>query len=692
MSGTVPSAALQLLEQYSTATEIVAYWARQRGDALAYAFLKDGETEDARLTFGSLDRRARAVGRWLEDHGGAGERALLLYPPGLDFLVGFVGCLYAGVVAVPLYPPRPNRRDQRIVDITLDADARFALTTSDTTATAARASEHSPELKALQWCATDAIASAADDAPILPAARPGDLAYLQYTSGSTRSPKGAMVTHGNLISQIADIELAVRHPPDSVFVTWLPHFHDMGLVYGLLTSGCLGFPCYVMPPASFLQRPSRWLSAISRYRGSHSGAPNFGFELCVQRVTGEQKRDLDLSSWKVAFSGAEPVRARTLEAFAETFAGCGLSKGALSPAYGLAEATLKVTVEPPGSEPVYLSLRASELVKHRVVPAAGDGPDIKTVVGCGVAVTTEILIVNPYTLAPCGPDEVGEIWLRGPSIAQGYWRRADETRSLFRATPAGDERREYLRTGDLGFLRGGELFVTGRHKDLIIIRGRNHYPQDIEFSVQSSHPAFQSQAGAAFSVDVGEEERLVLVQEIDRHFRTIDIDEISAVVRERIAEEHELSPHALVLVKQNGIPKTSSGKVQRHACARAFLDGQLPALAEWRDSSPIGGGPAPSESASRLEAGAPTQEEIETFVSQRLSDRLGVAVDDIDLRQPFSTLGLDSLMAMEFHGELETWLSRPLSPTLFWNYPTIADLAACLAAVPDPASAPIGQG
>jgi acyl-CoA synthetase (AMP-forming)/AMP-acid ligase II/acyl carrier protein len=666
-----------LLRISPSLTAILRWRADHQAERLAYVFLEDGEVEAASLTYGRLDARARVLAKYLLDQGASGERALLLYPPGLDFLVALFACFYAGVVAVPLYAPRPNRRDPRIVDIARDADSRFALTTKDVAANLSRALKHSPELGELLWCATDEI----PDEPTLGAFlgegrnEHRDLAYLQYTSGSTRSPKGAMVTHGNLLAQLEDLELSVCHPPESVFVTWLPHFHDMGLVSGLLVPLCLGFPCYFMPPASFLQHPARWLNAISRYRATHSGAPNFAYELCCQRVTPEQKGSLDLSRWTVAFTGAEPVRAKTLHAFASEFASCGFSRAALCPAYGLAEATLKVTMKSPGRELTVLSLRPDELSRDRVVVAEGGGLDTRTLVGCGGPAATEILIVNPETHIPCGADEVGEIWLRGPSIAQGYWRRPEESRETFYASPSGgNERKRYLRTGDLGFLREGELFVTGRLKDLVIIRGRNHYPQDIELTVEGGHPAFRPGGAAAFSLDVEDEERLVVVQEVDRHYRDLDVGEVASAVRQRIADEHELSPYAIVLVRQNGIPKTSSGKVQRQACARAFVEGSLPVTAEWReerstDARELAGNRPPSRK------GAPTQEDIEAFVSRRLSTQLGIPPDEIDLRQPFSALGLDSQRALSFLGELETWLGRRLSPTLFWNYPTVAALA-----------------
>jgi acyl-CoA synthetase (AMP-forming)/AMP-acid ligase II/acyl carrier protein len=381
----------------------------------------------------------------------------------------------------------------------------------------------------------------------------------------------------------------------------------------------------------------------------------------------------------VACNGAEPVRSTTLDAFAAAFASCGFSRAALSPAYGLAEVTLMATMTPPGRAPRYLPVRSADLAGDRVVPAQEGENDTRTIVGCGGPVNTEVLIVNPETLVPCVAGQVGEIWLRGRSVARGYFGRPEESQATFAASPAsGDGTKRYLRTGDLGFLHEGELFVTGRLKDLVIIRGRNHYPQDIELTVEGCHPAFRPLGTAAFSIDIEDEERLVIVQELDRHARDVDAADVAARVRQRVADEHELSPWALVLVKTNGIPKTSSGKIQRQACRQAFLQGSLPVVAEWREQRRSS---ATSEARENVHESddRPTQEAIEDFVSQRLSSQLGVRPDDIDLRQPFTALGVDSARALTLLGEVEAWLGRPLSPTLFWNYPTISDLAAHLA-------------
>jgi acyl-CoA synthetase (AMP-forming)/AMP-acid ligase II/acyl carrier protein len=667
--------------------EILRWRADHEPHRLAYTFLEDGETTADSLTCGSLERQARAIASRLLGDGAAGERALLLHPPGLEFLVALFGCFYAGVTAVPLYPPKLNRRDRRWIDIARDSSARFALTTAPVLRGLQRGTIPSPELGAFTWIVPEDVHTDARPAPsaIGDGVLPDSLAYLQYTSGSTRAPKGVMVSHRNLMANIEDFQRAFQHSTDSVGLSWLPHFHDMGLVYGLLLPFALRFPCYFMPPAAFLQKPLRWLQAISRLGATHSGGPNFAYELCVDRVSPEQSQDLDLSTWIVAINGAEPVRRETLRKFGDAFARCGFSRTALCPGYGLAEATLRVTTSRVGREAADVVVSSEALGRGQVKEAAATDADAKALVSCGAPQAgTEVAIINYATLSPCSEDQVGEIWVNSASVATGYWNRPDESATVFQASVAGDEQqRRYLRTGDLGFLRGGELFVTGRIKDLIIVRGRNHYPHDIELTVQNCHAALRTDAGAAFSVEIDAEERLVVVQEIDRH-RHDAAKEAIAAIRTAIVDEHDIAPHAVVLVRQNEVPKTSSGKIQRRVCARAFLDGTLQIVAEWKVST-IERTDAPPVST----RGA---EEIVAFLQQKLASGLAVRSDEVDITEPFSSFGLDSLRTMELLSEMETWLGRPLSPTVFWNYPSIADLTAHLAGADSQSSGEDGRG
>ena len=518
------------------------------------------------------------------------ERALLLYPQGPDYIAAFFGCLYAGVIPIPACPPRPNQTLLRIQSIVEDAKPVIALTTSEVESKVREKYEQDGRFAQFSMLSTDALDTAAgaqlDEIACewrgSDVADRDSIAYLQYTSGSTGSPKGVMVTHGNLLRNLLDMDLVWKHTSDSVLVTWLPFFHDMGLIYGILEPLFKGFPCFFMSPLSFLQRPARWLQAISRHKATHSVAPNFAYELCARRVKPEDMTGSDLSRWTVAVNGAEPVRKETLDRFAAAFAPYGFRYDTFCPGYGLAEATLKVTAARRGDGPALLTVQRTLLERNRVV-AAQQGPDSQTLVGCGgTTIDTEVRIVRPESLTACEPGEVGEVWVSGSTVARGYWNRPDETASTFGAHLAGGDG-PFLRTGDLGFLKDGQLYITGRLKDLIIIRGQNHYPQDIEKSSEQSHAALRTQGYcAAFSIEFAGEERLVVVQEVDR--RNIDHpwDEVVGSIRQAVSEEHELQVHKVVLVKSGSIPRTTSGKIQRNACRRAYLGGVLPVLHESR--------------------------------------------------------------------------------------------------------------
>ncbi len=541
-------------------------------------FLVDGETQEAALTYGGLDRRARAVAALLQGQGLAGERALLVYPPGLDYIVALMGCLYAGVVAVPTYPPRLNRPDPRLQAIVGDSQAAAALTTGAILATLDQRVVHAPNMAALRWLPTDGIDAGLAEAWRDPNVRGDDLAFLQYTSGSTAAPRGAMVTHANALCNAAMIHTAVDATTDSRGVMWLPPYHDMGLVGGILQTVYSGAMTTFMSPFAFLQRPLRWLQTIARTRATHSGGPNFAFDLCVNKTAPEQRAALDLSSWRVAFTGAEPVRPDTLERFADAFAVSGFQREAFCPAYGLAEATLLVTCgKPPGSART-LDLDAAALEEHRAVPAKPDAPR-RMVTSCGPPLDGEtVAVVDPTTGARCPPGRIGEIWVSGPSVAQGYWNRPEESAEVFGARLTDSGEGPFLRTGDLGFMDGDELVITGRIKDLIIIDGRNHYPQDVEATVERAVAAVRTAGVAAFSVDDGGAERLVIVAEVERNRRTGDPQDVVRAIRRAAADEHAVSVHDVVLLRAGGIPKTSSGKIQRHACRAGYLAGTLDTL------------------------------------------------------------------------------------------------------------------
>ncbi|MFN7733334.1 MAG: aminotransferase class I/II-fold pyridoxal phosphate-dependent enzyme [Pirellula sp.] len=561
--------------------EVLRFWANTCPNKVAF-YLSDGEGDDSTcMTYAELDHAARATAvRILSKHP-QGSRCLLLYPPGtIEFVVGFFGCLYAGCVAVPAYPPRRNRKGARIQSIAEDCQASVALTTAESVNHIQKDDSTRNETSALDLIGTDAIdrsmAIQFIETPIVDS----HLAVLQYTSGSTGEPKGVMLTHGNLIRNCEIISHLFNENREAIGCSWLPTYHDMGLVGGILTPIFVGVTMVLMSPMTFLQRPVRWLRAISKFKASTSGGPNFAYQLCVDKVTDEELEGLDLSSWQVAFNGAEPVRASTLEQFSKRFGSVGFRHESHFPCYGMAETTLIVTGGPSRTAPTIRSFDGRQLDARRVSPGAPDTTGARSLVGCGVTTENErVLIVDPETRAELPEDQIGEIWVDSPSVGLGYWEKPDLSREVFTATTK-DGDGPFLRTGDLGFLSQGQLFVAGRVKDLIIVRGVNRYPQDIEQTVEECHESIASSAAAAFADDSGPRERLIITVEVQRSLED-DWNPVVQAIRRAVTAAHEIPPDAVVLVRHGSLPRTSSGKIQRHACLRGFRDDSLRVVHQW---------------------------------------------------------------------------------------------------------------
>ena len=653
-----------------TFVDLVRTRAATQPTDLAFRYLVDGEQEEIDLSNAELDRQARAVAAWLQSHGLSGQRALLLYPPGLEFIVAFYGCMYAGVVAVPVYPPRRNRSLNRIQAIADDAEAKVALTTDMIVARVNAVIDESPHLKALTWLSTDRVPGGLEDQWRPPAIDGETLAFLQYTSGSTGTPKGVMLNHRNLMHNSALIHYGFEHVRSGTGVFWLPSYHDMGLIGGVLQPLYVGRPNILMSPMSFLQKPFRWLSAISRFRGTTSGGPNFAYDLCVRKVTPEQRETLDLSTWHVAFNGAEPVREETIEQFCQMFGPCGFRREAFYPCFGMAEATLIVTGGQANDPPRIDWFDAAALGASKVVPAQPGAPGARALVGCGKALPDEkVVIADPATMTVCPEGRVGEVWVYGPSVAAGYWRQPEMTEKIFHAYLKDTGEGPFMRTGDLGFLRDGELYITGRIKDLIIFRGVNIYPQDIEQTVERSHACLVPNSGAAFTIEVDGHERLIVIQEVERRTRE-DLQQVIAAIRRAVSREHELNLDAVVLVEALSIPKTSSNKIQRHACRQAYLDGALSELArseghvelptekleknEKAEKPPRPNRPAPA--APREPQAKPACDAFDRVAEEVLEQVRIVARDRADglkLDDPITEIGLDSLERMEILASIE---------------------------------------
>lgn len=693
--------------------ELLQEQASHNSDQISYTFLKDGETQESRLTYRELDQKARTIAAHLQSIQASGSRALLIYPSGLDFISAFFGCLYAGVVAVPAYPPRANQNGARLLAIAKDAQTNLALTTSALLEKIKPSFSDFYDGPPFQWIETDQIDSGAATNWISNALDLETLALLQYTSGATGTPKGVMISHKNLLHNAVSIQHCFQDSESTVGVSWLPMHHDMGLMGGVLQPLYLGRPMILMSPTSFIQKPIRWLQAISNHHATTSGGPNFAYDLCRQKITPEQKAELDLSTWRTAFNGAESIRAQTLEDFTQYFQDCGFRHNAFCACYGMAEATLIISGTTSATPPKVIAVDGVALEQNRVRGTEEKTISTRQIVSCGRSDPGKTLaVVDPVTSIPCAENEVGEIWVSGTGLAQGYWARPDETASTFEAHLESADR-PYLRTGDLGFLQGEELFVTGRLKDVVIIRGRNHYPQDIEWTAQNSHPDLRAGHSSAFSVPVEGIERLVIMQEVERQaLRSLNSDEIFKAIRQTVSEGFHLQVYAIILLKPGSLPKTSSGKVQRSASRAAFLDNALESVGGWREaavdvaqiqqsaaallsklqaSSQISYASGPETSGSSDNRSdqpiSHSPADIELWMVANLSLYLEVPSREISVSEPFSNYGLDSSAAFALAAELSNWLGQDLDPTIFWEYPSIEALAKHLSAAQNQESA-----
>jgi len=656
--------------RFSTMVDVVRWQAQRRGDATAYIFLRDGEEDEARLTYRRIDQQARAIAARLRQRGAEGQRALLVYEPGVEYISAFYGCLYAGVVAVPAYPLDPlriHRTLPRLQAIVEDACAEFALTTGSILNWSEHLLRQTGNFRDV--LATDEISDELADEWREPDLATDTLAFLQYTSGSTGSPKGVMLDHSNLLHNLSMLDAADADGTSGVL--WVPPYHDMGLIGGVLLPAFRGKPAILMSPLAFVQRPIRWLQAISRYRGSSTGSPNFGFELCVRKIREEECQDLDLSCWTTAFNGAEPIRHDTLTAFAEKFAPFGFRSTTFCPCYGLAEATLFVTGAAVDAAPVVATFDADALENHRAIPVAEAERRRRKLVSSGRVTDEQLIrIVDPDTTRVCEDREVGEIWIGGPSVAQGYWQRPEESRQTFDAYLAEYDEGPFLRTGDLGFIHNGELFVTGRLKDLIIAGGRNHYPQDIEATVQQCHEALKQDGGAVFALERDDREQVIVVQEVLRP-RKWDLEAMVVEIREAIFEAHELAVDAIVLIQAGSLSKTTSGKVQRRTSRKRYLAGELQVVAQWSKGSA-------AESHAPVANGdkQPLQGKTETKLAELWREVFGLS--DVCRSDNFFDVGGHSLLAMQLISRIREVFAVELPLRCLFEGPTLSEMAQAI--------------
>ncbi|CAM4006667.1 hybrid non-ribosomal peptide synthetase/type I polyketide synthase [Pseudoalteromonas byunsanensis] len=665
--------------------------AKTRGDDIAYQYFFEDEQPSKPLTYAQLDQNAREIASQLKVHFKKGDRALLLYNSGFEFVEAFFACLYAGVVAVPAYPPKKNQNIDRLRSIIVDAGAAGALTTARINDIARPLFESEPSLTALPIYTTDERGGnlleplSWQDIDV----ESSDLAFLQYTSGSTGNPKGVMVDHANIIDNEEMMKQAFGHDQSTAIVSWLPHFHDMGLIFGIMHPIYIGAPAALMNPTYFLQKPLRWLKLLSETKALTSSAPNFAYDLCVDTVKDDELEALDLSNWRCALNGAEPVRASTLERFYQKFKRCGLTRQSISPCYGMAETTLFATGGRLSQLTKVLKLNAEQMHQGKAVLAAQyqqeqpfydfdalDNEQSYHAISCGVSWQNHtIAIVNPNSKQRCDEGTIGEIWVKGASVAKGYWQNEQATEETFNAYIAKEHDGPYLRTGDLGFIYQEELYVTGRCKDVLIFRGKNYYPQDIELTVTEAHDALDNNGGAAFSVPTENgDEGLVVVQQVKRTaLRKLNAEQVFLRVTQAIIEQHGITPYELVLIKPGRILKTSSGKIQRQENKRHYLSNCFEPVARSRDNQH-----KQSNTSSVKPTGSSFDKTMRDAVQKILKEVIAFEVDKdakaLDVDATFQSLGIDSMKAVRISGELMEIHNIELEATVLYEHPSIAQL------------------
>ncbi|MCK5764952.1 MAG: AMP-binding protein, partial [Bacteroidales bacterium] len=603
-----------------------------------YLLLEDGINETARITHDEAFNKARIIAGELQKHGSKGERVLLLFPTGLEFVVSLFACFLSGLIAVPAYPPHRKKANQRFLSILNDAKPAIILTTDRIRGDISIFDSDQKLVTGKKVLVYEELNFDRAEDWVDPKIGTDDIALLQYTSGSTGRPRGVIVSHANIIHNSECIRRSFGFDENLIGMNWLPNFHDMGLIGCLIQPAYVGGMNIIIPPLKFLQQPLNWFKNISKYKATNAGGPNFSYEYCIDKINDQELDDLDLSTISTMFCGAEPIRKKTLDQFTAKFGRASFRSQQFYPCYGLAESVLIVTGGDFRAEPIYLELDTRAMEENKVI-AAESGRDSRTLTACGYPwLGMSVTIVNPETKIICPKGEIGEIWAKGPSITQGYWDNAEETEKTFKAYLEGTEDGPWLRTGDLGFIHEGQLYVSGRMKDLIIIRGSNFFPNDIEHSVENCHEALRQNAGTAFSAEIGGEEKLIIIQEVERtHMHDFDEDEVFEAIRNAIYADHGIQPNIIILVRMGSIKKTSSGKTQRFAMRTVWANNELNILASWEM--------------------APEKENVATAIGFRpeflrewminwMAQKLELDPGKIDADKPISAYGLDSITAV----------------------------------------------
>ncbi|MFZ1756568.1 MAG: AMP-binding protein [Caldilineaceae bacterium] len=667
--------------------DILEWRALNQSGKIAYRFWLD-DNACYSLTYRELYLKIKHVAYHIREYIKPLDRVLVMHPPSLDYIINFFGCIYAGGIPVPVYPPRANEKAHLLESIIQDSTPKIALTSQDILARFLSKKDGIIQQYRIPLLNIETNFGAFDDIDVAKTSS-DDIAFLQYTSGSTSSPKGVMVAHENLLHNLYHLRKLFEVNGDSIGVSWLPPYHDMGLIGGVLLPVYTGFPVVLMSPTSFVQSPIRWLELISQYSGSLSGAPSFAYDLCVRSIFPQQREGLDLSSWKVAVNGAEPVRADVLRRFTDAYRPHGFQPQTFFPCYGMAEATLIVSGGSIGSIATTIKIDRNELQQGTAVEwtkGISSKQNAYEVVSCGFPISDQrTVIVNPDLNIECSENVVGEVWVSGPSITKGYWNQPDSTKEIYYARLEKWTGQNFLRTGDLGFLHNGELYIVGRLKDLIIIRGKNFHPSDIEATASGSHNALLPGNGAAFTISIDEEEKVVVVHEVKRECRNPDINDIAKSIISSVAENHGLRVDTVALIRCYSIPKTTSGKIQRGECKKRFLNENLKTLAIWSRE------PVFNEESSGSLSGTPNEvavtshhlssQDIEKWILEWISSKLDMSIGKINSNSAFWDVGLDSVSTVQMIKNLSDYLGIPLPATIVWDFTTVNSLARYLETV-----------
>ena len=668
------------MKLYKTLLDHLKHHTSKHPEQKVYIILKDGDSETMAITYKELLSEVKAIAVHLLKYGQTGHRALLLYEHAQDFIPAFLGCLHSGIIAVPAYPPDPirlNRSLPRLVSIYKDVQPQLVLTTTSNLALVDGLISMYPEFKNTQWVSTNQVDKHLAQNWKYPHITENSLAYLQYTSGSTQKPRGVMISHQQLLENQRVGKLLNDFTSDSIFAGWLPLYHDLGLmayVIGAIYNDCLSV---LMSPIHFLKQPFRWMKAISDYKATHNAAPPFGYDLCVKHTPTEMLDQLDLSSWKVAGIGAETVSMKTIEQFSTYFKACGFNKKAFRPTYGMAETVLYISGGVSQGNALTISRKALE--KGRVVFTEKNSEDAYMITHSGHAGSGfHVAIVNQDTFEVCSNGTIGEIWLKGPSVAKGYYENSLATKHIFNAYISDTHEGPFLRTGDLGFIKDKMVYVTGRLKDIIIVHGRNFYPQDIESIAQTSSPVIRKGCCVAFSIHIAGRERVFLVLEVKKKFLDkLNPDKTIHDILRSVTEYYELELYAVILVHPNTIPKTSSGKPQRSLCKKEFIEIKLSIIHEWHQNISQAATIQPTPKALSLKESQKSfaLKETKQWLKTRIQQLVSTDIQFISDNDCFENFGVDSVGAVTLSGELEKWLGYDIHPFVLYQYKTIDSLS-----------------